>query len=298
MGLKQAQISRNERDDKMDFKLGCQTLPYSELPLERALEGIAQAGYEYLCFGTTHQQQPVPDPTASDNAIEALGRQVRDAGLTPIMAFMPTGGVTGEGGLDMFKKRLDHATILGLDCLLAWGPFEYESWPGKKFSLDAWREITDAWFTAMQPVMAHAEAVNIPLVFKPHTGLTAYGNVLRQTIERLESPMARACYDGGNVHYYEGLDPALDINDCADLVSAICVKDHVGLRANPVFPVPGGGDVDHAAMLEALKPFDFKGPVVVERFEGPFKKAEMIPELIDALAAQALVYLKGLQEAL
>jgi sugar phosphate isomerase/epimerase len=46
----------------MDIKIGCQTLPYSELPLDRALAGIARAGYKYVCYGTTHEKQPALDP--------------------------------------------------------------------------------------------------------------------------------------------------------------------------------------------------------------------------------------------
>lgn len=276
----------------MDIKIGCQTLPYSELPLGRALEGIARAGYKYVCLGTTHEKQPAFDPAWSEAQTLELGRRVEDAGLVPVMAFQVSGGPTGEGGVDLWKKRLDQGKLLGMDCLLGWGPWEYESWPGKKYGLAVWRGMCDDWFRAMEPVARHAEAVGMMIVLKPHTGLTAYGNILRQTIERVGSPMVQACYDGGNVHFYEGLDPALDIQDCADLVKAICVKDHIGPRANPVFPVPGAGEVSDKGMLEALKPFDFHGPMVVERFEGPFKKTEMLPELIDALAAQARVYLE------
>jgi len=276
----------------MDIKIGCQTLPYSELPLDRALEGIARAGYQYVCYGTTHEKAPVIDPDWPEAQTLELKRRTEDAGLTPVMAFQVSPGPTGEGGVDRWQKRLDQGKLLGLDCLLGWGPWEYESWPGKKYGLSVWREMCDDWFRAMEPVARHAEAVGMMIVLKPHTGLTAYGNVLRQTIERIGSPMVQACYDGGNVHYYEGLDPALDIKDCAELVRAICVKDHLGPRGNPVFPVPGAGEVSDQAMLEVLKPHGFSGPMVVERFEGPFKKTEMLPELIDALAAQARVYLE------
>lgn len=279
----------------MDFKIGCQTLPYSELPLDRALAGIARAGYKYVCYGTTHEKAPAVNPDWTDEQTLDLKRRTEDLGLTPVMTFMPSGGVTGEAGVDGVKKRLDQGKLLGLDCVLAWGPWGYESWPGKKYSNAAWREMSDEWFRLMEPVARHAEAIGMMIVLKPHTGLTAYGNVLRDTIERIGSPMVQACYDGGNVSFYEGLDPALDIQDCADLVKAICVKDHSGPRANPVFPVPGSGDVNDRAMLEVLRPYNFTGPVVVERFEGPFKKAEMIPELIDALAAQARVYLEAVK---
>ena len=40
------------------FQLACMTLPYSNFPLERALKGIASAGYRYVAWGTTHQNSP------------------------------------------------------------------------------------------------------------------------------------------------------------------------------------------------------------------------------------------------
>ncbi|MEN6641765.1 MAG: sugar phosphate isomerase/epimerase [Armatimonadia bacterium] len=282
----------------MNFKIGCQTLPYSELPLSRALEGIARAGYEYVCLYGKHAGGEVLGPESTEAELQEVKRLVEGAGLQTVMMFMPGGGVTVEGGADLWMKRLEEAKVLGAECVLAWGPWEYEVWPGKKFGLAQWRGMCDEWFEAMKPVAKRAEEIGMLITLKPHTGLTAYGNVLRATIERVASPQVQVCYDGGNVHFYEGLDPALDIKDCAEMVKAICVKDHVGLRANPVFPVPGAGDVDHKAMLEALKPHGFEGPVVVERFEGMFKKAEMIPELIDALAAQTYQYLKRVKAEL
>ena len=281
----------------MDFRIGCQTLPYTDLPLQRALEGIARAGYEHVCLYTKHADGEILGADAPADEVEQVRRLVEDAGLQTVMIFMPE-GPTGAGGMDAWKGRLDDAKTLGAECALAWGPWEYEVWPGKKHGLETWTALCDEWFAAMEPVARHAESVDMMVGIKPHTGVSAYGNVLRQTIARIGSSHVRVCYDGGNVSFYEGLDPVLDIKDCADLVMGICVKDHSGLRADPVFPVPGAGEVDHKAMLEALKPYGFAGPVVVERFEGMFKKAEMIPELVDALAAQSFQYLQRIKAEL
>src|SRR5687768_8236486 len=38
------------------FQIACMTLPYSAFPLERALTGIKSAGYEYVAWGTSHQE--------------------------------------------------------------------------------------------------------------------------------------------------------------------------------------------------------------------------------------------------
>lgn len=38
------------------FQIACMTLPYSQYPLARALEGIKAAGYQYVAWGTTHRE--------------------------------------------------------------------------------------------------------------------------------------------------------------------------------------------------------------------------------------------------
>src|ERR1700704_1050363 len=41
-----------------NFQLACMTLPYSQFPLARALEGIRTAGYRFVAWGTVHQESP------------------------------------------------------------------------------------------------------------------------------------------------------------------------------------------------------------------------------------------------
>src|SRR4051794_12153310 len=39
------------------FQIACMTLPYSQFPLQRALEGIRAAGYRHVAWGTTHREE-------------------------------------------------------------------------------------------------------------------------------------------------------------------------------------------------------------------------------------------------
>ena len=40
------------------FQIACMTLPYSQFPLQRALEGIARSGFKYVAWGTRHLEGP------------------------------------------------------------------------------------------------------------------------------------------------------------------------------------------------------------------------------------------------
>lgn len=277
-------------------KIACQTLPYSEFPFERAVQGIAAAGYPYFSFGVTHQGQETPSPLDPDATVLGYAQQVRDAGMEPVMMFRPRAELTSDGGLDLFKRRVDQAKLIGVEQVLAWGPWGYKSWPEERFSDEELEALAAPWYEAMALAAKHAEDVGVTIVFKPHTGVTATAALCRRTVERIGSPAVAVCYDGGNVSFYEGIDPAEDIKACAEVTRALCVKDHVGPRANALFPCPGDGEVDHESMLRTLAAYDFAGPVAVERFEGHHKKADMSAELVDKLAAKAYQHLRTVVE--
>jgi sugar phosphate isomerase/epimerase len=276
----------------MDARVACETLPYSEFALERALEGIAGAGYEYVALGRTHQKVDVLPTDASDGDAEAVARKVADAGLKTCVIFAATGDFSRPDAVATYRRGLEFAGIMGVPQMLSWGPWEYKEWPGEKWADDEWHKISESWFDGMMQVVPYAEQLGIEIVLKPHTGVTAYGERLRYAVERIGSETVRVCYDGGNVHFYEGYDPAEDIKDCAEYVTAFCIKDHSGPRANPLFPPPGEGDVDDAAMLRVVNEYGFDGPLMVERFEGNWAKADMPIELIDERARVARLYLE------
>src|SRR5690242_21439281 len=75
-----------------NFQIACMTLPYSPFPLQRALEGIARAGYRFVAWGTTHMEAPgdrrpvlAVDAPAAD--AKRLAGRCRDMGLAPVMMF-------------------------------------------------------------------------------------------------------------------------------------------------------------------------------------------------------------------
>jgi len=151
---------------------------------------------------------------------------------------------------------------------------------------------TEAWSVGDAPLARAAEQTNVLVVLKPHMGLTAAAWELADTLERIGSPAVRACYDAGNVHYYEGLEPEEDIKDIAGQTVALCVKDHRGPRGTNDFPTPGDGDVDHAAIFRALAGAGFAGPCVVELVKGS------TVEEVDRELARAARYLQGIVAAL
>src|SRR5262249_49484858 len=102
------------------FQIACMTLPYSRVPLERALSGIQGAGYRYVAWGTTHmdgsERVPVlagdaPPPQAKD-----LARRCRDLGLEPVLMFGPS-----PEAVDALKQRVRQAAAAGVAQVLTMG---------------------------------------------------------------------------------------------------------------------------------------------------------------------------------
>jgi sugar phosphate isomerase/epimerase len=76
-------------------------------------------------------------------------------------------------------------------------------------------------------------------------------------------------------------------------VKALCLKDHHGPRANPNFPVPGEGAVDHQLLFSRLKEGGFSGPMVLERVDGTMKNAEMPLDLVVERITRARRHMEG-----
>jgi len=47
-----------DRGKPTEFQIACMTLPYSRFPLKRAFSGIQSAGYDFVAWGTAHQETP------------------------------------------------------------------------------------------------------------------------------------------------------------------------------------------------------------------------------------------------
>ena len=267
--------------------LGVHTLPYRKESLERALQGIAEAGYRVVGLYTDHAGSPIIplDPTAEQTS--ALLRLMTGFGLTPVTMFARRGAMEQR---DPLLADLDLCAALGMPLLQAAGPWPFVRADQRKGEMRWYGEIEHLLrhLTAAAP---EAERRGVTIVLKPHRGATATGADLVDLIGRIGSPAVRACWDAGNVRFYEGLNSEEDLEQSgvAPLVKSVCIKDQRGGQGVAEFPVPGDGEVDHPRMLRTLRAAGFSGPLLIERVDG-----QTTPEAIDAALARAYAYLAPL----
>ena len=272
------------------IKLVCLTLPYAKFSLERGIEGVARAGYSYVGLGWPHEGE---DPLGFDFDGELVHRAkalCEQAGLTPL--------VIGRGPIATAKRetqlvqRIDVAVALGAEAIQMSGVSGYRRFPHEPHEPAVFQASHEAYVADLKVAGTHATDRGIVLALKPHTGNTATAKHLAQLLPEIDRASVKACYDPGNVHFYEGISPEDDFPHIVEQIYELVAKDHVGAQAENNFPIPGEGDVDFQRIFAIAFQAGFDGPVVVERVNG--RGGEFSAEEVDARILKARKNLMGL----
>jgi sugar phosphate isomerase/epimerase len=268
------------------FQIACMTLPYSQFPLARALEGIKSAGFQFVAWGTNHREpgetKPVPLIAADAPPTKAkeLADRCRDMGLSPVMMFS---GIYPEAsnGIEVLTHRLKQAAAANIAHLLTFGHTDGQN-----------RNIWIERFRQLGPI---ARDLGVLLVVKQH-GET--GQVTGEIVREVNDPGIRVNYDAGNVmDYTKGqVNPLDDIKTCAELIHSFCIKDH------RLFPVnqdcgPGLGEIDHYRLLANVANTGRQMPLACENISAPrIRPTE--PAQLDSLARRAREFLELVTSAI
>ena len=270
----------------MPAQLGAMTLPFCGYPFEKALEGLAAAGFRRVCLGLPHQHRFVPHPDDEEAHVRLLHDACSRRLLEPIMLICLT-HAEHEHGQQTWIKMVRHAATLEIPYVLGMGTWSFKNphdlLAGVKSHAQQ-AEEEERWIAAMRPVCDQAAVLGINIVIKPHSGNTATALECRELVGTFHHPALGICYDAGNVHFYQGVEPHHDLPLAAEYVRAVCLKDHVGPRFHADFPPPGEGVVNHVALFQILTKAKFQGPMVIERVDGPHDAGHMAyPEIVSRL---------------
>lgn len=250
----------------MTMAIGAHTLPYVDYPIERAFDGISGAGLEVAGL----YPRDVNGPLFSARPVASELRTVRNAaersGLQLVSMFARENATMRP---EVLEVDLHTCAELQIPYLLAAGP-----WP----LIEESRRPEMEWYAAVEQFLATlaegaavAESTGVTVVLKPHRGATATGADIVDVLGRVGSSAVAACWDAGNIRFYEGLDSEDDLekSGVATFVRSVSIKDHRGAQGEAVFPTPGSGDVDHPRMLRTLSASGFTGPLLIERVDQP-----------------------------
>ncbi|MGE3804215.1 MAG: sugar phosphate isomerase/epimerase family protein [Gemmataceae bacterium] len=262
------------------FQVACMTLPYSAFPLERALKGIKQAGYQHVAWGVTHMEDgkrvPCMAPDAPASAAKELGKKCRDLGLEPVMMFS-TIYPENEKGLEVLKNRILQAEAAGIPQVLTFG---HTKGGNKKL-----------WIERFKILGPMAKDHNVLIVVKQHGGETGTGEACAEITREVNLPNIKVNYDAGNVMDYLNVDPIPDIKKCADQVRSFCIKDHRNFPKDQDCG-PGLGEIDHYKLLAPVAYTGYTMPLCCENIFAPVVPRPTTPEGVDAMARRAREFLE------
>lgn len=286
-GASRAEAPASQKEKATRFQIACMTLPYSQYPLARALEGIQGAGYKFVAWGTTHKEAgepkgvPVMPAEASVAKAKELGMRCRDLGLEPLMMFS---GIYPEDpkALEVFRSRILQAEAAGMPQVLTFG---HTKRPNRKLWVERFKQLGPL-----------ARDHGVLLVVKQH-GET--GEVTGEIVREVDDKNVQVNYDAGNVMDYTmgKVNPLEDIKSCAASIRSFCIKDH------RLFPVnqdcgPGLGEIDHYRLLHHVAFTGLDMPLCCENISVPAVQATT-PAEIDANAKRSREFLelviRGLQ---
>jgi sugar phosphate isomerase/epimerase len=268
-------------------KLVCLTWQYHELPFERALEGIAQAGFRYVAFGLPHGKvgHPIENDERSIAETEALlaKYKLQPAMLSANAQFKP------DQPVERAVQWLNMAKRFGIGEVLSTGTWGYRTFPAEPLAEEEMEAADQRFVEHYRQIADEAAKLDIKLSLKPHTGNTATAGVLLKTLQRINRLNLGGSYDPGNVHYYEGVDAGKDFPQMASRTHSLLIKDHRGGKGNRDFPLPGTGDVDFPRIFAALQKANFQGNVAVERVCATYSED---PATMDRLLRETRMYLE------
>ncbi len=257
------------------WQIGAYTRPWDSWDYRTALDGIAEAGFEYAGIMTAKSNKGWLVLTVDSSLEEAaeVGEEVRKRGLTCLSLYageFPVANSITKGVVGL-KKLVNLCAACGSSNLMLAGVGE--------------AELYDAYFTVIAECCDYAAAKGIGLSMKPHGGFLASGADCRKGIEKVGHENFRIWYDPGNIFYYSDakLDPANDAADVAGLVVGMSVKDF--RPPKDVMVTPGTGRVDFRGVLSRLKRGGFRrGPLLVECLERGRTARVFLEELAASLA--------------
>lgn len=265
------------------FQIACMTLPYAAFPLERALNGLKGAGYQFVAWGTTHmetngQRVPVLAQEAPLDKAKELAKKCRDLGLQPVMLFGPS-----PENVEALKHRVRQAAAAGVGQVLTMGSTRGND-----------RKVWVKNFKELGPL---ARDQGVTIVVKQHGGNTGTGAECASITREVNDEGVKVSFDAGNVMDYHHLDPIPDMKKSADEVRSFCIKDHRRFPKEEDCG-PGLGEIDHYHLLYPVAWTGRVMPLCCENIFAPLLPRPARPEGVDILAKRAREFLELVTQGL
>lgn len=228
------------------------TICFKPYTLEEALRGLSEAGFENVEIGAVkgfleHLDPDRLGPAEIDETRRLLDRFgqrcVSLSGHAPLH-------------LDEGVRRLRNVLAAGkaLDVLVL-----------NTFTGDAGTpEEVERFKMNVREIANEAQAAGISLCIETDSNLLPTAEIGMKLLDEIGHDWIQINYDPGNVVYYVGASPEVDIRNGLGRYGHVHLKDQRGGKGVLDFPTLGEGELDLASILRDLAGSGFSGPVSME----------------------------------
>lgn len=255
---------------------------YHGYSIEEAIEGIQAAGFHYIELTATKGWTEHVFPTMSFNYLCSVQDKLKAADIRPFSMSGHTNLMDTERIGD-FLANMRLAAFFGCDYIV--------SSIGEAHLKDNAVAPNDEVARHIRDLLPYLKQYNLQLVLENH-GEHSTGQIIKEIVNLVDSPLVRVNYDTANVIYFAGIDPTQDLPACVDKVAYLHVKDKLEGQGGWNFPALGEGTVDFPKLLNILAAAKNDSPFSIEiefTKAGPKDLAEVNQAVKDSAS-----YLKSL----
>lgn len=228
---------------------------YHGFTLDEAIEGAAKAGYRYMELAAVRGWTEHVLPEMTEDQIDEVKRKLLDKGITCI-ALAGHSDLMKTEGVENFAKNIELANRLGCKYIV--------TSTGEAHDDDNVIEDERVLINTLQSLVEKCKEYDLTLVIETHGNNYATGNAVKELSEKVNSTHFGVNYDTANVIFYGNIMPYEDLEQSADAVKFIHLKDKLGANDEWNFPAIGKGNLDMERIFDVLDKTGCTAPISVE----------------------------------
>jgi L-ribulose-5-phosphate 3-epimerase len=228
---------------------------YHGFSLDEALVGASKAGFRYI------------ELTAVAGYTEHVRSDMNDAELNEVKRKLATHGIECIGlsghsnlmdneGTEVIAQNIDLAHRLNCKYFV--------TSTGEAHGDHDVIEDEKVLVERLQPLVDKCQKYGLTFVIETHGNNYATGHVVKNLVQKVGSDAIGVNYDTGNVIIYGKTEPYDDLEQSADAVSYIHLKDKDGKPEEWNFPAIGRGKIDFTQVFNILERTGCEAPLSVE----------------------------------
>lgn len=249
---------------------------YHGFSLDDAIEGAVKAGYSYIELAAVRGYTEHVLPEMTDAELEEVKNKLDKNGMTCI-ALAGHSDLMKQEGIENFSKNIELASRLGCKFITTSTGEAHDD----DSEIDDEAVIVQTLKSLTEKCMEHG----ITLCIETHGNNYATGDAVKALSKKVGLENFGSTYDTANVIFYGNTMPYEDLEQSADNVKFMHLKDKLGANNEWNFPAIGSGNLDMKKIFGILEKTNCTAPLSIEvefTSEGPADLEEVHQAIQDS----------------